>query len=387
MSNRNSSLRKFHRLANAVIILDEVQSIPFKYWMLVREVLKTLVRELDSYVILVTATQPLIFRSGEIYPLVSGRRYFQSVDRVVVKPCLETDVALEEFGAGIKIEKGKSYLFIVNTISAARDLYHLLQEKSGRSDITFLSTHVVPKERMKRIGGLRQGGASICVTTQLVEAGVDIDFDVVYRDLAPLDSINQAAGRCNRNWGGRGEVYVVSLVDQRGKKYASYIYDGVLLETTRKILANRRQVGEGESLDLIETYYREITDKKSSDESRQLLQALYRLKYDGDGTSIAAFRLIEKDYPKVDTFIEIDDEAAETWERYLEIKEIRELRKRKSAFASLKADFYQYVVAVPLNVQNLPPEVEGFRYVNKEALEDYYDAATGFICSGVVPIW
>ncbi len=387
LSYRNSSLRKFHRLANAIIILDEVQSIPFKYWMLVREVLKTLVHELDSYVVLVTATQPLIFRGGEIYPLVNGRRYFQKLGRVVVRPCLESDVTLEEFGAGIDIEEGKSYLFVMNTISAARDLYSLLQEKTGRNDITFLSTHVVPKERMERINNMRRGRTSICVTTQLVEAGVDIDFDVVYRDLAPLDSINQAAGRCNRNWRGRGEVYVVSLVDQKGKKYASYVYDGVLLETTRNILGGRRQVGEEEFLELIETYYCEITDKKSSDESRQLLQALYRLKYDGEGSSIAAFRIIEKDYPKVNTFIEIDDEAVKTWKRYEEIKEIRDIRKRKSMFAFLKADFYRFVLAVPLSVQNLPPEVEGFRYVNKDALRDYYDAATGFICTGVVPIW
>lgn len=388
LSNRNKDLRKFHRLAGSIIVLDEVQSIPSNYWLLVREIFKKLTEQLDCYIVFVTATEPLIFSREETIPLVERKTYFEKMARVVVRPHLEKDLTLEEFAESIEIDDNRSYLFILNTINSAKTFYNLLKEKIGSQDIIYLSTHVVPYERLERIKKMKEKRVKFAVTTQVVEAGVDIDFDVVYRDLAPLDSINQAAGRCNRNWSKKGEVIVVSLKDEK-RLYSSYIYDSVLLDITRRILARNEFIEEKDFLKMIEEYYEEVQSKKSTDKSRELLNAVYKMKYDSvDGTTcIADFKLIDEDYPKLDTFIELNDEAKCIWKRYVDIKEIKNLIERRLEFSRIRADFYKYTVSIPVNTNNLPPEVAGFRYVSNNMLQDYYDENTGFKCEGVTALW
>lgn len=386
LSNKNKNLRKFHRLSGSIIILDEVQSIPFKYWLLVKEILKELVEKFDSYVIFVTATEPLIFERQEVKSLANREKYFSALDRVVIKPKLEKTMMVEELAESVKLESDKSYLFILNTIKSAKSFYELLKVKTEH--IGFLSTHVIPKERLNRINKMKRGKIKIAVTTQLVEAGVDIDFDEVYRDLAPLDSINQAAGRCNRNGESQGKVIVVSLKDDR-RRYSSYIYDDVLLDITEKILKKHECIKEEDFLNIIDNYYKDMQEKMASDKSRELLSAVYKMKYDSADEAICIndFKLIDNSYPKIDVFIEIDDDAKKVWQDYLRIKEIKNLFERRLEFSRIKVDFYKHTVAIPTTVENLPPEVAGFRYVNINSLEEFYDSETGFKCEGVTPIW
>lgn len=390
LSNKNKSLRKFHRLSGSIIILDEVQSIPIKYWLLIKKVLENLAEQLDCYIVFVTATEPLIFEREEIIPLIDRDYYFNKMDRVILKPKIKKDLTIEEFADNLKIQENKSYLFIFNTIKSAELFYRLLKDKTD-DKIAFLSTHVTPFERLMRINQMRDGKIRFAVATQLVEAGVDIDFDIVYRDIAPLDSINQAAGRCNRNWGrdnNKGEIIVVSLKDDK-RLYSDYIYDQVLTDITRKILQQKDEIHENEFLDIINIYYQKMQQKKSDDISRELIEAVYKLKYDSvdDAACIGDFKLISQDYPKFDAFIEINSDAQYVWQKYIKIKEIENLFDRRLAFSKIKADFYQFTVSIPTTVENLPPEVEGFRYVNLNSLDEYYDKATGFKSEGVTPIW
>lgn len=390
ISNKNRSLRKFHRLAGSIIILDEVQSIPCKYWLLIKEILKLVTEELDSYIIFVTATEPLIFERDEVLTLVNRKYYYNKMDRVILEARLEKDLDLEEFNNTLVLQQGKSYLFILNTIKSAKLFYELLKEETNE-EVVFLSTHVTPFERLERINKMRKGKTRFAVATQLVEAGVDIDFDVVYRDLAPLDSINQAAGRCNRNWDGvgdKGRIIVVPLKDKK-RLYSDYIYDRVLIDITRRILTQEKKIKESKFLDIIEMYYREIQEKKSSDKSRELIEAVYKMKYDSVDETICIkdFKLISQDYPKIDVFIEINNEAKEVWQKYLHIKKIKNLFERRLAFSEIKADFYKFTISIPATIKNLPPEVEGFRYVNLNSLNDYYDKVTGFKPEGVLSIW
>ncbi|MDN5317287.1 MAG: CRISPR-associated endonuclease/helicase Cas3, partial [Thermoanaerobacterium sp.] len=192
LSNKNKSLRKFHRIANSIIILDEIQSIPFYYWKLVKEILQAVAFKLNSYVIFVTATQPMIFGNDEIRQLTDKRKYFNQMDRVVIKPVLDKNIHLNELVDMFDLKDGRSYLFILNTIASAKQFYELLKEKLPDEEIVYMSTHIVPFERIERIELIKSKKVKYAVTTQLVEAGVDIDFDVVVRDIAPLDSINQS---------------------------------------------------------------------------------------------------------------------------------------------------------------------------------------------------
>jgi len=390
ISNRNKSVRKFHRLANSIIILDEVQSIPIKYWLLLRNVLITLSEMLNAYIIFVTATEPLIFERGETIGLLNKDYYFNALDRVSMKPLLNSPMTINNLSDFFDLDDGKTYLFILNTITSARDFYHLIRGKG--IPITYLSTHVISKERLKRIGEIKEKKYRVVVTTQIVEAGVDIDFDIVVRDIAPLDSINQASGRCNRNGNNNGKVYIVALKDNKDKKLASYVYnDGILLGITEKILSTRDEIKEGDFLDLIDQYYKETKEKKTQDASRNLLEAITKLRYDSEdeAISVSDFKLIDEDYPKIDVFIELNEEAGGIWRKYINLKNIDDLFLRKKTFDSIKADFYQYVISIPMNTKNRPQMVGGIGYVKQSILNDYYDSETGFITKDTksVVIW
>jgi CRISPR-associated endonuclease/helicase Cas3 len=393
VSNRNRALLKFHRFSGSIIILDEVQSIPFGYWLLVKNMLQKLCCFGNAYVMLVTATEPLIFEREEVVSLVKKEKYFSQMNRVVVKPRLEEDLTLDEFGEKIKIQDGKSYLFILNTVQSAKEFYDILAKKT-KEEIILLTTHIIPYERLERIVMLREKKVRLAISTQLVEAGVDLDFDVVYRDMAPLDAINQAAGRCNRHGDRAGEVIVVSLTNEGEsvrRRYASYIYDPILLGVTRSFLEQKDTIPEKKFLDLIQDYYEELQQRKSNDTSKKLLAALYQLKYqkksNDDTPGVSDFKLIVEDYPKIDVFIEYNEDAANVWEKYVYIKGISDLIQRRSEFNKIKADFYKYTVAIPVNVENIPPEVAGFRYVNRNSLPDYYNLKTGFKTEGELLLW
>lgn len=390
ISNKNKSVRKFHRLANSVIILDEVQSIPVKYWLLLRNILITLSEMLNAYIIFVTATEPLIFERGETVGLLNKDYYFKALDRVTMKPLLNSPMTINNLSNYFDLTDGKTYLFIFNTITSAKDFYNLVKDR--RITITYLSTHLIPKDRLKRIREIKEKKYKIVVTTQLVEAGVDIDFDIVVRDMAPLDSINQASGRCNRNGIGKGETYIVKLASENGRTYASYIYDAVLLDITGKIISTKEEIKESEFLDLIDHYYKETKEKKTQDVSRNLLEAITKLRYDSnndDTISITDFKLIEEDYPKVDVFIEKNEEADEIWKKFINLRNIDDLFLRKKTFDAIKAEFYQYVISIPMNTKNMPQIVGEIGYVKQSILNDYYDSETGFITKDTksVVIW
>lgn len=378
ISNKNKSIRKFHRLANSIIILDEIQSIPVKYWLLLKNMLSQFSEMLNAYIILVTATEPLIFGKGEIRGLVDRDFYFKALDRITMQPFLDKDITIDELSKYFDLKDGRSYLFIFNTITAAKAFYNLI--KDNKIPVAYLSTHITPKERLQRIKEIKGGMHKVAVSTQLVEAGVDIDFDVVVRDIAPLDSINQAAGRCNRNGKQRGEVYIVSLKDDRGRRYSSYIYDPVLIDITRKVLSGRKEIKESDLLSLTNEYYSETEKKKSQDISRELVEAITKLRYDSgdDRTSISDFQLIENDYPKRDVFIELDENAKAVWQQYLKLKDMKDLFEKKKLFDSLKSDFYQYVISIPAHIENIPPLFGEIGYIMQSVLEDYYDKETGF---------
>jgi len=211
--------RKMHQLANSVLIFDEIQTLPINCTHLFCNALNFLTDFCNTTAVLCTATQPLLdrLRSPEKGQLVIPRenelvsdvpKLFKDLERVILSNKIRpegwtseqiAELALDEF------KKNGSCLIIVNTKAWAQKLYQTLQPnfEENKDAIFQLSTSLCPRHRkiilylVKR--RLRSNKRVLCISTQLIEAGVDIDFASVIRFLAGLDSIAQAAGRCNRN--------------------------------------------------------------------------------------------------------------------------------------------------------------------------------------------
>lgn len=395
LSNKNSILRKFHKLANSIIILDEIQSIPVKYWKITEKIFTEVSKFLNSTIIIMTATDPVIFEESSPFPLVKSKEYYRKFNRIKMVPQIETPLTISRLYEETKslIFSGKTVLYVFNTISSAREFYRLLSDAGVPR--TFLSSHIIPKERLKRINEIKDGLYKVVVSTQLVEAGVDIDFDIVVRDIAPFDSLVQSAGRCNRNNEKQmGMVYVKKLCSEKGHLYATRIYDLVLINATEQLLKGRAELKEEEIYNLLDGYYKIVKERMNQEESRKILEAVLQLRYDSEDnmeTAISDFRLIEEDYPKVDVFIELDDDAERVWKEYERIYEriddTKNLWERRSEFLKIRKDFYNHVISIPATAKNMPAEVNGIRYVSKSQIEDYYDHETGYKADEETLMW
>lgn len=221
--NRNT--RRMHHLSDAVIIFDEVQKVPTKCVSLFNESLNYLKTGMNTSVLLCTATQPALdfvkrrlVNDGEIIsnlPMVSDS--FKRTEIEVLVEEYDTEklsVLLQDRAA-----EHKSILVILNTKLVVRKLYESLKTTFQEEELFHLSTSMCAahrKDLLKTITErLKENQRVVCISTQLIEAGVDVSFPCVIRSYAGLDSIAQAAGRCNRH----GEleistVYVVNHIEE-----------------------------------------------------------------------------------------------------------------------------------------------------------------------------
>jgi CRISPR-associated endonuclease/helicase Cas3 len=226
-SNRTGPCRKLHNIANSVIVLDEAQTLPLKLLRPCLAAIRELAARYGCTVVLCTATQPSItaerddFKGGltNVRELVDDREeLYRKLERVTVtrEPDPLDVPALVE-----RLRGEREVLCIVNNRRHARDLYDALEGVAGRR---ILTTALCAKHRQRVLEEIRatlnanRGKAPeerepvILIATSLIEAGVDVSFPAVYRAMAGLDSIAQAAGRCNRHGelgpkGGRVTVF------------------------------------------------------------------------------------------------------------------------------------------------------------------------------------
>ena len=392
ISNRNRAIRKIHNITNSIVILDEVQAIPHKYWLLLNKIMKFFAEQFNTYFIFITATQPLIFdeTKKEISSLVENKRkYFNSLNRVKLIANLES-VCLEDFKEILRKDimqnANKDFLVVLNTIKSSKDIYDFVKGLNIKNvELYYLSTNVIPKERLIRIKKIKEKSATrrIIVSTQLIEAGVDIDAAIVYRDFAPLDSINQVSGRCNRNFGDTQGIVKLFILreDKNGRAYYPHtIYGSFIISKTKEVFReiDKEEIEESEFLKLNENYFEKVNIGKSEDKSNSILEKVERLKF----SELSDFKLIEKDYPEVDVFIEVDDDAKSVWQKYQEIKSIDDLRERRKRFLEIKKDFYDYVISVPKKYENQVgfDEKRGIGYIPKTEIDQGigYDPETGF---------
>ncbi len=205
-ANKTSKCRKLHNVANSIVIFDEVQAIPVDKLKPCIEVIKELSQGYGVTSVLCTATQPAIeisekFKNG----LKIDHQIIEDIPQLftALKRTEEIFIGrLSEQDAAVKLHEHKQVLCIVNSRQQALDIFKSLPVSEAN---IHLSALMYPAHRTKKFADIRerllQKNNLPCrvVSTQLIEAGVDIDFPCVYRAVAGIDSIAQAAGRCNRN--------------------------------------------------------------------------------------------------------------------------------------------------------------------------------------------
>lgn len=401
IGNKNSYLRKFHNITNSIILLDEIQSIPYKYWSIINLILKKLAYEYNCWIILMTATQPFIFKENEILSLVDNvDDYFNQFDRIDYVFKLD-DISLDDFANEffelISNESDKDIMVVLNTVKSSMYLYNLVKEyfsdfneinidENGiclvgdKINLIYLSTNILPCHRLNKINAIKNSDKrNIVVTTQLIEAGVDIDMDIVYRDFAPLDSIIQSAGRCNRSdKKDKGVVNVISLINENGKRYSSFVYEDLLLNTTREVLQSYSKISENEFNLNASNQYFDLISKRSFDD-KKLKSLINYLKFDDLPSK---FKLIENNNKGIDIFVCVNDEAEMIFEEYKRIVDKLTGFERKEAFLKIKNKFYQYVISVDerkFGAANIFNDEIGVIYLND--LKFKYSLDIGFISS------
>lgn len=226
---KTSSVRRFAFLCNSVIVFDEVQSLPNKMLTLFNLTINFLVKKCHATVILCSATQPsfenaehkLLSEVSDLITLPSETlKVFERVE-LVDKGSMSME-ELSDFALEI-IKSKKSLLLVCNTKREAKELFENLQaEVSNAIPMYHLSASMCTKHRkmivesMKIDLSLPDPKQIVCVATQVIEAGVDISFNCVIRLQAGMDSVVQAAGRCNRNGENKLEsVYIVNLLGEK----------------------------------------------------------------------------------------------------------------------------------------------------------------------------
>lgn len=417
IGNRNKLLKKFNHFANSIIILDEVQTLRLDQMPLVGAALFYLSKFLKARIILMTATRPEILELAEqqilsvegdevnaLELLPDHRAVFSAYQRTKIVPLLHIDLNKNSIAGDFvqevfssKWESTKSCILVCNTVKTSIEMHDALAAwlaNEGLSNkLEYLSTNVVPADRLGRIQAIAEeiaaGKAPILVSTQVVEAGVDLDFDMGFRDIGPIDSIVQVAGRINRNNSGHkthSPLFVVDLGD------ATKIYGRITYDQAKAALLGRTELLEDEYFGLVERYFDNISDKKSFSRFNKIFESMKLLRYDSpdpeNDRPVSSFKIIEESQSTQSVYIEINDYAIILRDNYL-AKIKRELSK--SEFDRLyKRDFHQRIIAVPVHLTTNLPYINDFdseiKVITHESLAQYYNHRTGFIRKKEDPI-
>ncbi|MEV8351938.1 CRISPR-associated endonuclease Cas3'' [Streptomyces niveus] len=308
-ARKPSVVRKLHRLAGSVIVLDEVQALPDRLLIPILSVLRDLVEHFGASVVLVSATQPSFWSLAQLDGLprhgmvddVAG--LFEALRRVAYEWRLDADVTWESIAADIASEGGDRVLTIVNTTRDSARLHRLLtgQGEGGvrvSAPVWHLSTRMTAEHRREVIrhvrGELGAGRPVHVVSTSLIEAGVDVDFPRVYRAWAPAEALQQAAGRCNRD--GRlpdgGTVVVFRPVDGGVPKDLSY---KAALDATAEFFGPR-PLAAPDNLNTLGAYYEKRWALQGTD-GRSMGEGIQELRRKWDFPAVAdEFQMIDNKY-------------------------------------------------------------------------------------------
>ena len=261
--NKNKDNVKFIQLKNSVVIIDEAQAIPYNFrkdFILLCEIIS---QRLGTIFIFMSATMPVI--KSENFKEISNLDYFSKQDRYVIK-WLNIGGEDELLGKICEAASDKNTLVVVNTIKKAQELFAKLR---GKFSCFCLNGYMYDDHKRATIETVRcaidkskvdpLASKILLISTQSIEAGVDLDFDVGFREVSPISSIIQTAGRVNRHFGAtRGELYVFPEIS----KFTNLIY-GDLYKVSGAILSDLKQkeVRESEILEISNLYFQKISNQ------------------------------------------------------------------------------------------------------------------------------
>jgi len=445
-SNRQSM--KLPALRDSVVILDEPQSLPLDWWKLVPRLVHLLTEQYGATVIAMTATQPQLFdeatdRIDDVTELVDDPDvYFEATARVEYEldPSTERYIDSQEgpksYAAAATtlletVGNGESSLSVCNTIDSARTLTDELTETrtaftrvgemyaaeldaldddetvdperlaeriidSGEQSILHLSTRIRPVDRLALIETAKEltanGHPLITVSTQLIEAGVDISFDRVYRDLAPIDSIVQAAGRCNRSFErDRGQVTVwwLDVPDEQDKTPAEAVYNRgatllpVAAETLDSVRDDERLLSErAVARTAVKRYYQKLHDEKNVGK-----QEYVKYVDDARGDELERLSLIDQRNAvdicicRTDAEREKIEDIKTAWGNY-DFDRVRrlmdELKTARVSVPIYRADSNEAEAIGDLDPIHSDTDVRWLD-TREHRLSEYFDANTGFV--------
>jgi CRISPR-associated endonuclease/helicase Cas3 len=345
-ANRSSRCRKLHRIARSVVVLDEAQCVPVQYLHPCLDALKELTRNYHCSIVLCTATQPAVaartdFTIGipnvkEIIP--DTRRLYVNLRRVEI-----TDIGMhDEASIAEKLGNHRQVLCIVNTRRQARDLH----EKIGDGEANIhRSAMMCPSHRNAVLSMIRErlhrDIPCRVIATRLVEAGVDLDFPVVFRSLTGIDSLAQAAGRCNRNGllPGRGAVYVFHFADSKSERFVRETAN-----VAKQIFALHE---DPLSLDAVEQYFRMYYWDQSARWDEKLIMDCFYLDPSSPGMP---FLLRFKDASERFQLIENTGEPVIVPYRNEGESLCEELRRTEMPSRLLARKLQRYTVQIPAKV-------------------------------------
>ena len=281
LGNKNHELMKLLNFSNCVFLLDEIQSLPPRLYVFFVAYLDKFCKLTGSFAIVSTATQPALrlpdnnkeandfFMDYEQpFKLLSLSHYENPVFNRYTVEVQKSIIDIEQLGLQV-LQEEKSVLVILNTIQDTKDLYNFITGNMDDTNVLLLNTHFTPRDRSLKVylakRKLRQGDKVILISTQLIEAGVDIDFPVLYRDFATISSVVQSAGRCNRNGKNpeMGKVVVVRLGTNQGER-SSLIYrgpDNELIKFSRESFYESGNCEEKDMLNIQKTFFDKICDQ------------------------------------------------------------------------------------------------------------------------------
>lgn len=303
-SDKSASIRRMHRLVHSVVIIDEIQSMPIKCVHTFNYMINFLNAVCNTNIILCTATQPALQTAkcpvcySEPKDMIrDAKTWFKRFERVKIHiPEIGQKYTFESLGNEIvaQMEKCQSILVILNTKSAVGKLYDIL--KNFNIHVEYLTTNLCAEHRSDKIAAIKKKINTgqeriVVVSTNLIEAGVDISFECVYRSMVGLDGLAQSAGRCNRNGETEsGAVYFINLEGENIGNMTELLHN---IRITEQVLYEYRKSDGRESLLMprwMDDYYKKVYS-----------QEMDKMNFPIDKMDTSIMELLSKGFPCMET--------------------------------------------------------------------------------------